>query len=153
MFWGRGGGGRCVSPLFLGFFIVDGGEYEKHCTYNVWSRVQRFMFIPFMFIPFMFIPFMFIPFMFIPFMFIPFMLIPFMFIPFLNHIILLTNFSRVSEQLWRIISANTIHFICVSYVLGPQFKPSSCLYINIFTVSVMLLCIFPCVGLVMDKLC
>jgi hypothetical protein len=26
---GGGGGGRCVSPLFLGFLIVDGGEYEK----------------------------------------------------------------------------------------------------------------------------
>ena len=36
--WGGGGGaggGRCVSPLILGFFIVDGVEYEEDCTYNL----------------------------------------------------------------------------------------------------------------------
>ena len=60
-------------------------------------------------------------------------------------------FENSYEKLFQRNQLKLIQLICVSCVLGPQIEPSSCLYINIFTVSIMLLCIFPCVGLVMFK--
>ena len=78
-----------------------------------------------------------------------------MFVPFLNHIILQCEFQscfRTSmKNYFSEHNLNWYSWFVTATCFHPQIKPYSCLYINIFTASIMLLCIFPYVCLIMVK--